>query len=476
MSKEKYLIMRDRQVHLTPLYWNAISEIFSGMDDYHGQRMPIYFSVFKNGRNSGTYLTEHWEQCEQYFCEKLFDYDFILNNERKKIEASGERIKKFITQFNDKKLKDVDFASLITLAHEIQAHWIDYDRLTVPYWFFGGDAFKTKVENRMQIDSEDFAFLTTPITKTAVSQMELDVLRAAKSVVDDMKVTEDMARELSARYGWIPFGYDGPEYWTAEYFAEELKKHSLDIEKLNQTIQFIVEEDVKRMQKRRDLEIKYNLNYNNRRAIEVINLLAIWTDDRKQWHFQLHYFYDKILQELANRFKISYLNLKYLFTHELEILKSDLAKALSLSTKRINHPFIVKVHNDRVEILSNSERDEILSEIEAQQNAIKMIKGVVASRGNNLIYRGVAKVLASSKEVAKINEGDILVTSMTTPDYIIAMQKAVGFITDEGGVTCHAAIVAREMNKPCIIGTKIATKKIKDGDLVEMDMKNGEVI
>jgi pyruvate,water dikinase len=55
------------------------------------------------------------------------------------------------------------------------------------------------------------------------------------------------------------------------------------------------------------------------------------------------------------------------------------------------------------------------------------------------------------------------------------MKKAIGFITDERGVTCHAAIISREMNKPCIIGTKIATKVLHDGDLVEVDADKGIV-
>ena len=64
---------------------------------------------------------------------------------------------------------------------------------------------------------------------------------------------------------------------------------------------------------------------------------------------------------------------------------------------------------------------------------------------------------------------------MTTPDLLPAMERATAFITDEGGITCHAAIVAREMKKPCIIGTKTATKILKNGDLIEVDAVNGIV-
>lgn len=64
---------------------------------------------------------------------------------------------------------------------------------------------------------------------------------------------------------------------------------------------------------------------------------------------------------------------------------------------------------------------------------------------------------------------------MTSPWYLPAMKKATAIVTDEGGITCHAAIVSRELKKPCIIGTKIATKVLKDGDLVEVDANKGIV-
>lgn len=64
---------------------------------------------------------------------------------------------------------------------------------------------------------------------------------------------------------------------------------------------------------------------------------------------------------------------------------------------------------------------------------------------------------------------------MTSVDFVPIMEKAGAFVTNEGGITSHASIVAREMNKPCIIGTKIATQVLKDGDLVEVDAENGIV-
>ncbi len=101
-----------------------------------------------------------------------------------------------------------------------------------------------------------------------------------------------------------------------------------------------------------------------------------------------------------------------------------------------------------------------------------ILKGVTAMKGRVI---GRVKVILELEKLNKIKKGDILVAPMTTPDYMLAMRKAAGFITDEGGLTCHAAIVAREIKKPCIIGTKIATQVLRDGDLVEVDAEEGIV-
>ncbi len=88
---------------------------------------------------------------------------------------------------------------------------------------------------------------------------------------------------------------------------------------------------------------------------------------------------------------------------------------------------------------------------------------------------GTAKIIHNSSELDKVKGGDILVTQMTFPAFIPAMVRASAFVTDEGGITCHAAIVAREMKKPCVIGTKHATKIFKDGDIIEVDAEKGIV-
>ena len=89
--------------------------------------------------------------------------------------------------------------------------------------------------------------------------------------------------------------------------------------------------------------------------------------------------------------------------------------------------------------------------------------------------QGKAKIILSPKDFSKMQKNDVLVCPMTAPDYIVAMRKTVAIVTDEGGMTCHAAIVARELGIPCIVATKIATKLLKDNDLVEVDTELGIV-
>jgi phosphoenolpyruvate synthase/pyruvate phosphate dikinase len=104
--------------------------------------------------------------------------------------------------------------------------------------------------------------------------------------------------------------------------------------------------------------------------------------------------------------------------------------------------------------------------------ASDQVKGTTAYKG---FIRGYVKIVRNRESFSKVNKGDIIVSPMTTPDYMTVLQKVAAIITDEGGITSHAAIISRELKKPCIIGTKIATIVLKDGDLVEVDADNGTV-
>lgn len=115
---------------------------------------------------------------------------------------------------------------------------------------------------------------------------------------------------------------------------------------------------------------------------------------------------------------------------------------------------------------------EFAEKVEHKTEHVDMIKGQVACRGK---VTGVVRVVLDPHDDKGFKQGDILVTSMTRPEFVPIMKKAGAVVTNEGGVTCHAAIVSRELNIPCVIGTKIATRVLKDGDTVEVDAVKGVI-
>ena len=75
----------------------------------------------------------------------------------------------------------------------------------------------------------------------------------------------------------------------------------------------------------------------------------------------------------------------------------------------------------------------------------------------------------------EFRKGEILVASQTRPEFVPLMKRAAAIVTDEGGITCHAAVVSRELGIPCIVGTKKATRVLKDGDVVELRLSHGAI-
>jgi phosphohistidine swiveling domain-containing protein len=128
------------------------------------------------------------------------------------------------------------------------------------------------------------------------------------------------------------------------------------------------------------------------------------------------------------------------------------------------------VHGVEQKLFMRKDVEAIEAIIAAFENS-EVINGQVAYKG---FARGKVRVVISPKN-AKLQPGEILVTGMTRPEFLPLMKLASAFVTDAGGILSHAAITAREMKKPCIIGTKNATKVFRDGDLVEVDANKGIV-
>ena len=109
----------------------------------------------------------------------------------------------------------------------------------------------------------------------------------------------------------------------------------------------------------------------------------------------------------------------------------------------------------------------------AQQKHEILIQGLPAVPG---VVSGVVRVLADVSEGGRLQDGEVLVAKMTNPDWLPTMRRASALVTDTGGMTCHAAIVARELKVPCIVGARTATRDLSDGMVVTVDGTHGRVL
>jgi phosphohistidine swiveling domain-containing protein len=133
-------------------------------------------------------------------------------------------------------------------------------------------------------------------------------------------------------------------------------------------------------------------------------------------------------------------------------------------------PLTGRIETVSVDVAKEKEKIQHLMHGESHKKDKKIIKGQTGSPGK---VRGTCRIVLQLTGKEQLRPGDILVAGATRPEYLPLMKQAAAFVTDEGGITCHAAIVAREMKKPCIIGTKQATRILKDGDMIEVDANKG---
>src|SRR3989344_963607 len=175
-----------------------------------------------------------------------------------------------------------------------------------------------------------------------------------------------------------------------------------------------------------------------------------------------------VLKSIAKKEGLSYEDI--LFCLDTEVLENKIPSRSIIDERK--RGYAIASADGNIVCFIGKEFEELRDKLEDKVEDVVEIKGNGASRG---VATGKVKVIDNYKDFSKLKEGDVLVSSMTTPEMVPIMKIASAFVTDEGGVTCHAAIVAREMGKPCVIGTKIATKVLKDGDLVEVNADKGIV-
>lgn len=337
-------------------------------------------------------------------------------------------------------------------------------------------AFTTPTQNSFQMDQEEDLlrlmndFEDKDEWKEAIMNNDIDTLN--KKYRDFMRRLHDHTE----KHGWVYYVYAGPAYSEKEFLEfirDYLKKGIKPEEKLKD---FVVRK--KNILERQKKYIKDITPTEFEKAIlRLASKVVYGKPRRKDYQSKAYWHCEKLQREIGKRLDLT--------LEEVRFYPIDLLKEGLLDGKEVDKNIIAQVmdcyvclpnDNGTITVLYGKDaqqfcKDYITSE-DLNEKKVTELKGMCACIGK---ATGTVKVINHPDEMKKMEYGDILVSAATTPAIVTAMKKAAAIITDEGGLTCHASIVSRELNIPCVVGTRIVTKICKDGDLVEVDATKGIV-
>ncbi len=256
----------------------------------------------------------------------------------------------------------------------------------------------------------------------------------------DKEELNKIIKKIVKNFKWIPVGYGDEPEWTTE-----------DIKKQLEYFKPIKESKIDKDKIYKELEPSKEVL----RLIEAIDLFVYYKDYLRRTTNYCYYYSKPIFAELAKKLNINYEEVKMLTPEEVNKIKPKESSSMFSDDGRIyNFDYI-------------EELEEKLFSFKEEE-----IKGTVANVGK---VKGEVVIINKPEDIKKDYKDKILVSVMTSPGMTPVIKESTAIVTDEGGITCHAAIISRELNVPCIIGTKIATKILKDGDLIEVDAERGIV-
>ena len=450
---------------MSPLLIGSAAESGFFMKKYLGFGYSRFLFNFKEDYGNMNYLDEDLKRLGKIIVKKLEkDRNYFVKVDRlycrqvKGSEGLYRNIEKTdLSRINDKELiglakKCCDALKIsVGLGHIIEPYALTTD-------------LEIKDELNRYVPEKDlngiFTKLMAPVKKSFVNEQEEHLLKISKE--RDQKKKLKLVNEHIKRFFWIRNGYAGRKVMSKDDVlsdADTIKKKEMDFGRI--------------LKEKNDIIRRFRLDKRLVAKIRVTEYLTHWQDKRKINILVAIDYAERVFEVIAERFSLEIRLLRYTAPEEMDIrnLRSkEFAKELE---SRHNGGIYLWKSRGSI-IISGDEYGKFMSKFQkVGQEEVKQLNGMTASAGNAI---GRVKICTTLDSIEKFEEGFILVASMTRPEYVPAMKKAVAIITDEGGITCHAAIVSRELGIPCIIGTKVATKALKDGDLVEIKGNHGLVI
>jgi phosphohistidine swiveling domain-containing protein len=355
--------------------------------------------------------------------------------------------------------------------------------------------FEEVLSKKGNFSKKEFSFkyslLTNPTELSYINVEEIEVYKLAKelssvkhifdedipaiirSIKSKNKYVENKVNKLVNNFWWTTLGWVEKKEKSFEDYIIQIKdifdsKKDIDKE-LNRLSGFIKQTKLDQEKLSNELDFDDEIRY----YLRLFEKYVVLHDYRKENQVKGTSIMNKFLFELSRRDGLKYDDLSWAWPSEIEeYIKTGKIDLESIRLRK--GACLILVSEMGIECLTGEKaiqrrKKELRSDVENVYD----FEGIGVSLGK---VSGKAKICYSSSDaIKKIEKGDILVASMTLPDYVPAMKKAAAIVTDEGGVTSHAAIVSRELGIPCVSGTKIATRVLKDNDFIEVNANHGRV-
>ncbi len=320
----------------------------------------------------------------------------------------------------------------------------------------------------------------SPDVKTAVPQMRQSLLKIALGVKTsrlNKSKTSHSLNKVAKLYSFLPCYDVIDKPWNYDYFKNELKvllkrtASELKGELRNMNLMWRQRKD-----NFNSFLSKYDINESERDILRIAHDLVFIKDERDDYRRRGGYYGRRLFAEIGRRLKVDLRTVCYLTVRETEdFLFRDIKPSRELLKERQTAYLLLRkfgsptVVTCGVQVKSIIKNEHFLS---LDQSKVKEVTGGVGSVG---MAKGSVVIVNTKHDLRRVLPGSIMIAVATSPDYVPAMRLCKAIVTNEGGITSHAAIVCRELKMPCIAGTKVATKIFKDGDLVEVDATKGIV-
>lgn len=447
---------------------------------------PVEFGdgevYFKNG-----YGEMYWRKEQMTRMAKLA-YERYNNKENfRKLYStylsSCENLKNLYYSYDLDRVISLNKKDFESLTKEL---WNSFERFWSLSLFIDGfdpgyDQQKIKeISERYDLTHDEVSILTTPIELTYNNERQLrlfSIIEKASSKISNEKALDKYLVESQEISKYIKdFDFYKSNYSVANHIdrkeiKEEITRFLKDKRAFRDEYEALRNYSEKQSTKVNKILKKHKLNTN---PLEFFAQITYWREHRKMINLMGIHVIDLIMGRIEQKTGIPKKYLKYLSFDEVGLASSGLISLASLQ-KRHDEGMILIVRGADYKVLEGKEAESIHKELEERLSkgvSQDTVTGQVASQG---YAKGIARIILDLRDFDRFKEGEILVTGMTRPEFVPLMKKAAGIVTNEGGITCHAAIVSRELSKPCIIGTQNATKLIHDGDMVEVRANHGTV-